>query len=453
MQTIKTLKTIWLCAVLLIFSLATGKATTYFSGSATGDPTLTTSWWTGTGGTGSHPADFLSGDTFIIQSGHNYTIPHNIIWTVNATGAGTAATVQINSGGTLTFTLDTGSTCKLVLGGNFNKSGTIAGTTTTTTGTIEFTSNGAWTGSGDISNVKGSIQVDSGVTLDASGMSAGFKLKSSNTIGITVNGTLIMGTLTISGNSNGSATFALGSSGTLVTAITSASGVPGIFTGFSAGKITLPITANYIFNGTAAQVTGTTANNATMPAEVNNLTISNNTGVTLSQAMQVDGTLSFTAGKVTGNVTLGSSGVISGGGSTAYLNGQLTVPFNSAPSSASYTFPVGTASAYSPVSIANFTDANSGSLTASATASQNPNPGSGIDGSLYIARYWTLTGSGFASPTYNFTGTYVAGDIQNGANPATLIVRKWDGSSWSAPASSSSVGSPTFSVTGTGFTT
>ena len=333
-----------LLGIVAVMTLLAGNnlmATTYYSGAATGDPTLTTSWWTGTGGTGSHPTDFVSGDTFIIQSGHNYTIPFNTSWTVNATGAGTAASVQVNSGGTLTFTLSSGSTCKLILGGNFKQSGTVIGTTTSTTGVIEFTSSGTWTGSGDISNVKANIQVDSGVTLDASGMSAGFKLKSSNTVGITVNGTLVMGTLTISGNGNVSASFTLGSSGTLITATTSASGLPGIFTSFSAGKITLPTTANYTFNGIAAQVTGTTANNATMPATVNNLTNNNSAGLTLSQATTVNGTLALVAGKVTGNVTLGSSATISGGSSASWLNGQLTVPFT-APSGISYTFPVGT---------------------------------------------------------------------------------------------------------------
>ncbi len=428
-------------------------ATTYYSGSATGDPTLTTSWWDTTSGTGNHPANFTSGDTFIIQSPHNYTMAPGVTWTVNATTGGTAATVQINSGGKLTFDLS-GAGPKLSLGGNFVQAaaGGLTASTSSGGGTLQFTANGTWTGSGDVSAIKLSIIVDPNVTLDASGMSAGFKLKSSNTIGITVNGTLKTGTLTISGNSNAGASFTLGANGTLITATTSASGLPGIFTGFSAGKITLPTTASYTFNGVAAQVTGTTANNATMPSVVNNLTNNNSAGLTLSQATEVDGTLSLTAGKVSGNVTLGSSATISGASSTAYVNGQLTVPFNTPPSSASFTFPVGTASAYSPVSIANFTDANAGSLTASATASQNPNPGSGIDGSLYIARYWTLTGSGFSSPTYDFTGTFVAGDIQNGANPANLIVRKWNGSSWSTPASSSSVGSPTYSVTGTGFT-
>lgn len=441
-----TLSSMFVVALALLWCHS-AMATTYYSGSATGDPTLLTSWWDTTGGTGNHPANFTSGDTFVIQSGHTYTIPFNTIWTVNATTGGTAATVQVNSGGTLTFTLSSGSTCKLLIGGNFKQSGTVSGTTTSTTGVFEFTSSGTWTGSGDISNVKASIQVDSGVTLDASGMSAGFKLKSSNTIGITVNGILNIGTLTINGNGNGSASFTLGASGTLITATTSASGVPGIFTGFSATKITLPTTANYTFNGAAAQVTGTTANNATMPSTVNNLTFNNTAGVTLSQTTTVNGTLTLTAGKVTGNAILASNTGLSGGSSTAYINGQLTVPFSN-PSSVSYTFPVGTASAYSPITLASFSASGSDTLTASATASQNPNAGSGIDGSLYIARYWTLTDNGgFSSPTYNFTGTYVASDIQNGADPNNLIVRKWN-SGWTAPTSSAS--SP-YSVTGTGF--
>jgi autotransporter-associated beta strand protein len=444
-----------LIAVMILLTARDSMATTYYSGAATGDPTSLSAWWTGTGGTGSHPADFTSGDTFIIQNGHNYTLATSAIWVVNATTGGTAATVQINATGKLTYTLGVSGSPYLKLGGNFVQTAAgsygIVGSGTTSTGYIEFTANGSWTGTGDLSSSKISVIVDSGATLDASGMSAGFKLKSSNSIGITANGTLIMGTLTINGNGNASASFALGTSGTLITATTSASGLPGIFTGFSSGKITLPTTANYVFNGIAAQVTGTTANNATMPSTVNNLTISNSsTGVTLTQPTTVNGTLALTLGKVTGNVTLGSSATISGGSGTAYLNGQLTVPFTT-PSSASYTFPIGTASAYSPISLANFSDTSGGTLTASATAATPPNLGSsGIDGSLYIARYWTLTGSGFSSPTYDFAGTYVAGDIQNSADPANLIVRKWDGSSWAGPAASSSVA---YTVTGTSFAT
>jgi autotransporter-associated beta strand protein len=441
----------WLGILALATMLCGGHAlaTTYFSVGASGDPTQLTSW---TNSAGANPGDFNSGDTFTVLSGCNFTIPSGVNWTVDASSSGTAATLQINSGGNITFTLSsTGS--RIFIGGNLNQAaaGGVAGSGTTGTGIIEFTSNGTWTGSGDISTPKVSIQVDTGVTLDASGMSAGFKFKTSNTVGLTVNGTLITGTLTINGNGNSGAYFTLNSGGTLITATTSASGVPGIFTGFSAGKITLPAGANYTFNGTGAQVTGTTANNATMPTEVNNLT-NNSAGLTLSQPMQVDGVLAFNAGVVTGNVTLNSGGTIAGGGSSAYLSGQLTVTF-SAPTSAAFTFPIGTASAYSPISLANFTDtgAGTGTLTASATTGQNPNQlSSGISNTRYIGRYWTLTDNGgFISPTYDFTGTFVAGDIQNGANTANLVVREWNGSSWLSPTSSSSTST---TVTGTGFT-
>lgn len=452
----KTLLSAFVVALALL-SCTSALATTYYSGAATGDPTQLTSWWDTTGGTGNHPANFTSGDTFIIQNGQNYTIPAGSTWIVNATTGGTAATIQINSTGRLTFSLGTsGASANLKLGGNMVQTAAssttgLVGSGTTVTGTIEFTSDGTWTGSGDISNIKGSIVVDAGVTLDASGMSAGFKLKSSNTIGITVNGTLKIGTLTINGNNNSGASFTLGANGTLICAHTGGIGAitgstaTGTFYNFTATtKVILPTTANYTFNGSSAQVT--TVN---LPSTVNNLTINNAAGVTLSQDTTVNGALALTAGKVTGNVILGSSATLSGGSSTAYLNGQLSVPF-SAPSSVTFTFPIGTASAYSPITLANFTDSGTGTLTASATASQNPNQSSsGIDGSLYIARYWTLTDNGgFSSPSYDFTGTYVAGDIQNGADPNNLIVRKWNGG-WAAPASSSS--SP-YTVTGTGFT-
>ena len=433
---------------------------TYYSIAAGSDPTLTGSWWTGNNGTGANPSDFLSGDTFIIQNGHNYAIASGASWFINASNAGTAATIQVNGGGALGFN-NSAATVNLYLGGNLIKNGAVTNSGAGSGGgQIYFTSSGSWTGSGDLSSggsaAKMSVTVNSGVTLDASGITNGFKLGSSNTKGITVNGTLNLGTNTINGNLGASSYFTLGASGTLITANTNASGLPGIFPGFTnllVQKITLPTTANYVFDGVAAQVTGTNANTVTMPNIVNNLTIVNSAGVTLSQDTTVSNTLALTAGIVTGNVILASTNAtISGGSSTAYLNGQLTVPF-STPGGVSFTFPVGTASAYSPISLANFTDSGSDTLTASATAAQDPNQASSsIDGTKYIARYWTLTeNGGFVSPTYDFTGTFVSGDIQGGANTASLIVQKWDGSSWASPSTGSYSTSTT--VTGTGFTT
>jgi len=423
-------------------------ADTFYSMGATGNPTLTTSW---TNISAANPANFANGDTFVVLSGSIFTIPTSTTWFVNASNAGTAATLLITNGGQLV--LANSSAVGLALGGNLVRIGVITNNSASSSATITFTSNGSWVGSGDVSlggsAAKISITVNAGVTLDATGVTNGFKLGSSNTKNITVNGTLNLGTNTVNGNGQANNGFILGSSGTLITSTTSASGLPGVFTGFSSGKITLPATANYVFNGTAAQVTGTTANNATMPSTVNNLIVSNAAGVTLSQAMTVTN-LTLAAGKVTGNIILGTNSAVAGS-STAYINGSLTVPFTT-PSSVSYTFPVGTASAYSPVAITNFTDSGSGSLTASATASQNPNQGtSALDSAKYIARYWTLTntaGSAFVSPSFTFTGTFVAGDVQGGANTANLDVQCYNGGTWSSPTGYSSTST---TVTGTNF--
>ncbi|MBL0336094.1 MAG: hypothetical protein IPP73_12530 [Chitinophagaceae bacterium] len=45
-------------------------ATTYYT-AASGSPSVLANWWTGTDGTGTHPANFTTaGDVFEIQNGH-----------------------------------------------------------------------------------------------------------------------------------------------------------------------------------------------------------------------------------------------------------------------------------------------------------------------------------------------------------------------------------------------
>src|SRR6185312_12311814 len=118
MQTTKTMKTTWLCVPLSVKAFLPGlmgamillsghnaMAATYFSDATANNPTLLTSW---TNSVGVNPPDFVSGDTFIILSGHTYTMPAATTWTVNGTGTGSSATLQINSGGFLAFDLSGG---------------------------------------------------------------------------------------------------------------------------------------------------------------------------------------------------------------------------------------------------------------------------------------------------------------------------------------------------------
>src|SRR5581483_3734183 len=69
--------------------------TTYYS-QASGDPATLTNWNSVRGGGGTAPANFTSGDTFVIQNGHNISTASS--WALSGTGN----KIQIESGGTLT---------------------------------------------------------------------------------------------------------------------------------------------------------------------------------------------------------------------------------------------------------------------------------------------------------------------------------------------------------------
>ena len=116
-----------------MITYTTPPGNTYYSYSATGtDPTLVASWWTGTAGTGTHPANFTSGDTFIIQSANTMTA--TAAWTVSG-----GATITINSGGTLDL-----ANKALSLGGNFNDNGSFLSTGASAPA-LTFTASGTFT--------------------------------------------------------------------------------------------------------------------------------------------------------------------------------------------------------------------------------------------------------------------------------------------------------------------
>src|SRR5207247_7616662 len=83
-------------AVLLAVSVGSAWATTTYYSQGSVDPTVNTNWNSIRAGGGSTPANFTSGDVFVIQNGHSMgTTP---AWSVSGTGA----KIQIESGGTLT---------------------------------------------------------------------------------------------------------------------------------------------------------------------------------------------------------------------------------------------------------------------------------------------------------------------------------------------------------------
>ncbi|MFO1496372.1 MAG: fibronectin type III domain-containing protein [Lysobacterales bacterium] len=151
-----------------------------------------------------------------------------------------------------------------------------------------------------------------------------------------------------------------------------------------------------------------------------NLTINNAAGVSFSNDTTVTGTLTLTLGQLSsaGNtLTLSacSAGALSGGGASSYVRAPLLRCIDSI---GTYTFAVGTANGYSPVSLSGVS--GSGNFTVLAIQGANPNlPTNGI------LRYWTLTrGAGVTSANLLFA--YLLSDIPGGANESTYRAYRID---------------------------
>lgn len=142
---------------------------------------------------------------------------------------------------------------------------------------------------------------------------------------------VVNGTLEITGENSisGTGSFVLSPGATLITG-----SADGITSSAPAGSIRTATrqyssSANYEYNGTASQVTGDG-----LPATVNNLTINNNSGVTLSSDINISGTLSLENGVFStgsNNLTfLASDNPVSVTAGTLSLNPSATLAFGTA---------------------------------------------------------------------------------------------------------------------------
>lgn len=174
-----------------------------------------------------------------------------------------------------------------------------------------------------------------------------------------------------------------------------------------------------------------------------NLAVNNASGVTLNSSQAVGGTLTLTSGKIaTGANTLiiTTGGSISGGGNSSYVNGNLRKDFNSG-NGQSFTFTIGDVSAYTPVALTSMDVATAGYLTVRVTGGDHPDIAtSGIDSSMSVNRYWTLTPGGGLVVTYNATFNYLSSDLDGSAVASAFAVRRYSSGAWSA---STVIGTPT----------
>jgi len=419
----------------------------------------------------SSPANFTtSADTFYM----NHSMNTSATWTVSGTvivhgsgsssylftpandvtvggafilenGGGFAGSVNLNLSGNLTV----GSLCKFStfsgdMAINFNGTAIINWPSTTFSNSAQLV-----IGSGAV------VTLASNLLLPAS-YDAGY---SNVAVLVNTGGTLDCGTYSM-GQPTSSGTNALGftlsGGATLKTANTNSSGaIYGILhtsiTGGVAltGTISLPNNANYVFDGTSAQHTGTGTYG--LPASVSggSVTIQNAAGVTLDQTTTVD-VINLNSGVLTlGTNNLTLSSYTGGSSSASYINASSGEVTENISTTTTYTYPIGDASNYTPVSL-NFTAGTFSSSTASVYVTPSADYSAASD---YLNRYWTVNLGGSGSGlTYNATATYVAGDVVGTAANISMAESPNGSTSWTKYAAANTSAKTITTTGGSGIT-
>jgi hypothetical protein len=193
---------------------------------------------------------------------------------------------------------------------------------------------------------------------------------------------------------------------------------------------------NIIYDGTTAITTS-----FELPVlGLNNMTINNAAGVTSSGSSTISGILNFISGKlITGSnfVTIGTSGSITGAGAgTGWVVGNL-IKQTATNTSPSFTYALGDATNYTPISLTftgNNTATTTGSITATTTAGDHPQLAtSGLDGTKTVNRTWNLLNNGVSGFTnYAVNLNYSAAETDAAALAASFVIRKYEGTAWTA---------------------
>jgi len=235
---------------------------------------------------------------------------------------------------------------------------------------------------------------------------------------------------------------------------------------FSGGAFTHLIAGDWIMNsgsflntGTTIQLNGADTQSLTSTGAFSNLTINKTSGlVTLNSDVTVNNTLAFTTGKLSllnNNLTIGSAGTITGTSAANYIvargTGSLVQPVNNG---GSKTFPIGTATDYTPATVA----LSAASVTDNISA-------------RVIDTVYTLGTGGSAVQTGAVNATWLISEGVAGGSNATITLQ-WPGSlelpgfsrltsrlahytagAWDYGASDlAAAGSNPYTVTRTGFT-
>ncbi len=367
--------------------------------------------------------------TFIVAAGTSTPdLLINGTFTRTGTSLATTGTMSVASGGTYqhncngqslpSATWDAASTC--------NITGTSSTTPTNfgqTFGNLTVNCSGTATTDAN-STVAGNLTVTGGTLTVGNNFTLGITGNSSITGTLTLGGT---GAKTFTGNTT------INPSGTLTVSGSGAYSLAGNFT--NNGTFT-PGSAILTLNGGGAQtLDGTSA------LSFSNITI-NKSGGTLTAAkdMTITGTLTLTSGILDMNsktLTMGTSsanGTITGGSASSYIVAlDATTPSKlihnvNSTSNATYSFPIGTGSKYTPVTVV----MKGGTLSNASIQVWTKN--SKVTGmsdamSCHLNRSWFVEPTGITSPTYDIQLGFASGDFTGDAgfdlNPVKLSSGVW----------------------------
>ncbi|MFN5295978.1 MAG: MopE-related protein, partial [Flavobacteriales bacterium] len=241
---------------------------------------------------------------------------------------------------------------------------------------------------------------------------------------------VVLGSMTLNGNLSGS-----GASGSDIF-------VSGDWTNNGTSANFFPNARAVFLNGSSTQtISGTNASFPAFPY----IFVSKSTGnILLARDVQVSTQLVFSSGNTanidaasfTLNVSATSTTAIDRQGS-GHIIGNLRRGIGTG--SNSYDYPVGDASNYTPVTLSFNSVTGAGNVTVKSNASEHPQiASSGLEGTLSVNRYFSITNSATSFSNYTATLNFVAGDRDAGVTAADLLVGIYN-SGWAYP----TVASPT----------
>jgi hypothetical protein len=266
--------------LLLLVSINSNAATYYSTAGGTLNPNTLTFWKTARNGTGTSPANFTSGDIFVVQgSGNGGTTPHLITTNTNWTISGATSKLQIENGASLTstnqITLAANSTFQVDNGGTYVHNNTGTPSTSIFGGTESFGASSTVSINRWASN---NTSITTGVTLPFGNLTinnSSFATKWQNSFSGSIN--LCAGNFTMTTSGGGEFRFT------------------------ATGTTTITISGNY--SQAANTVNLSSGNNAAVTFNVGgNFTLSNG----IFQVADNNGNVNIVT--VTGNTTISSTG-------------------------------------------------------------------------------------------------------------------------------------------------